>query len=101
MWSLFAALAIATPAIAGVSVVAPLNNSNVASSVQYAASATTTCAKGVSAMGIYTAPNVLAYTVNGSTLNTELTLSPGTYNTRSRGVGQLRRSEHHPSNDLC
>jgi hypothetical protein len=76
-----AALAIATPAVAGVSVVAPINNSNVATSVQYVATATTTCAKGVSAMGIYTAPYVLAYTVSGPKLNTVLTLSPGTYNT--------------------
>jgi len=76
-----AALAIATPAVAGVSVVAPINNSNVAISVQYVANATTTCAKGVSAMGIYTAPYVLAYTVSGPKLNTVLTLSPGTYNT--------------------
>ena len=53
---LIAALAIATPAVAAVSVVAPLNNSNVATSVQYVATATTTCPKGVSAMGIYTAP---------------------------------------------
>jgi len=32
-------------------------------------------------MGIYTAPNVLAYKVAGSSLNTYLTLAPGTYNT--------------------
>jgi hypothetical protein len=32
-------------------------------------------------MGIYTAPYQLAYTVNGASLNTNLTLSPGTYNT--------------------
>jgi hypothetical protein len=83
---LFAALAIAAPAVAGVSVVAPIDNSNVATSVQYVATATTTCAKGVSAMGIYTAPNVLAYTVNGSTLSTAL---------------NLRRSEHNPCNDIC
>jgi hypothetical protein len=79
MLPLFAALAIASPAVAGVSVVAPLNNSNVATSVQYVATATTTCAKGVSAMGIYTAPNVLTYTVSGSKLNTILSLNPGTY----------------------
>lgn len=64
-----------------VSVNAPANNSNVATTVQYVATATSSCAKGVSAMGIYTAPNVLAYTVNGNKLNTELTLTPGTYNT--------------------
>ncbi len=81
MLPLFAALAIAIPAVAGVTVVAPLNKSTVTTKVQYVATATTTCAKGVSAMGIYTAPYVLAYTVSGSTLNTELSLSPGTYNT--------------------
>ncbi|MBZ5681992.1 MAG: hypothetical protein LAO24_17980 [Acidobacteriia bacterium] len=32
-------------------------------------------------MGIYTAPGVLAYTVNGSSISTDLKLSPGTYNT--------------------
>ncbi len=76
-----AAMAVATPAVAGVSVVSPIHNSNVATSVQYVATATTTCAKGVSAMGIYTAPYVLAYTVSGPRINTVLSLSPGTYNT--------------------
>ena len=42
----------ATSAFAGVSVTAPANNSAVATTVQYVASATTSCAKGVSAMGI-------------------------------------------------
>jgi hypothetical protein len=32
-------------------------------------------------MGIYTAPGKLAYTVGGASLNTYLSLSPGTYNT--------------------
>jgi len=32
-------------------------------------------------MGIYTAPSVLAYTVNGGNLNTYLSLAAGTYNT--------------------
>ncbi len=81
MWRVFVWLAIATPAVAGVSVSAPVNNSSVATNVQYIATATTACNKGVSAMGIYTAPNVLAYTVNGSSLNTELSLGPGTYYT--------------------
>jgi major membrane immunogen (membrane-anchored lipoprotein) len=78
---LFVAMATAVPAVAGVSVTAPANNSKVASSIQYVATASTTCAHGVSAMGIYTAPGVLAYTVGGAALNTELTLSPGTYDT--------------------
>ena len=79
--ALLVALATATPAVAGVSVIAPANNSNVATSVQYVATSTTACAKGVSAIGIYTAPGVLAYVANGSALNTVLTLNPGTYNT--------------------
>src|ERR1700758_4857138 len=74
-------LGLGLPAVAQVSVTAPINNSNVATAVQYVATATTSCSKGVSAMGIYTAPNVLAYTVNGNKLNTELSFSPGTYNT--------------------
>ena len=68
-------------AVAQVSVSAPANNSVVSTTVQYVATARSSCAKGVSAMGIYTAPNVLAYVVNGASLNTLLTLNPGTYRT--------------------
>jgi major membrane immunogen (membrane-anchored lipoprotein) len=64
-----------------VTVSAPENNSTVSTTVQYVASATTSCSKGVSAMGIYTAPGVLAYTVSGAQLNTLLTLNPGEYQT--------------------
>ena len=64
-----------------VNVSAPANNSTVSSSVQYVATATSSCAKGVAAMGIYTAPGVLAYTVNGASLNKTLSLNAGTYNT--------------------
>ncbi len=82
MWMMILALgALAVPAYAGVTVSAPLNNSEVATTVQFVAKASTSCSKGVSAMGIYTAPNVLAYTVNGAALNTQLNLSPGTYQT--------------------
>ena len=66
---------------AGVNVNSPAHNSTVASPVRYSASSTTGCSKGVSAVGIYTADNVLAYTQNGSSLNTTLKLNPGTYNT--------------------
>ncbi len=65
----------------GVSVTAPANNSTVGSPVNYVATATTSCSKGVSSMGIYTAPGVLAYVVNGASMNYNLSLSPGTYNT--------------------
>jgi phosphatidylinositol-3-phosphatase len=71
-----------TAAVAGtVAVTAPLSSSTVTSPVKFAATATTTCAAGISSVGIYTAPYQLAYVVNGASLNTSLTLSPGTYNT--------------------
>lgn len=64
-----------------VQVTAPANNANVANQVQYVATGTSSCASGIAAMGIYSAPGVLSYVVPGSSLNTVLTLSPGTYNT--------------------
>jgi major membrane immunogen (membrane-anchored lipoprotein) len=65
----------------GVFVTKPGNNSTVTSPVNFVATATTSCSKGVASMGIYTAPFQLAYSVNGASLNTNLTLSNGTYNT--------------------
>lgn len=70
----------AIPAFATVKVTSPPSGSSAASPIHFVASATTTCSKGVTSMGIYTAPNALAYTVSGSSLNTYLTLSTGTYN---------------------
>ncbi|HEY6337571.1 MAG TPA: hypothetical protein VIW68_03675 [Candidatus Sulfotelmatobacter sp.] len=66
---------------AEVQVMAPANNSNVATQVQYVATGSTSCAEGVSAMGIYTSPGALAYQTKGASLNTLLTLNPGTYHT--------------------
>ena len=65
----------------GVYVSSPANNSTVGSPVTFAASATTSCSKGVASMGIYTAPNQLAYVGNGASLNTSLSLGAGTYYT--------------------
>src|SRR5215475_9302448 len=79
--AIFFVLGAAFPVLAQVSVTAPANNSQVATTVQFVATARTACAKGVSAIGIYTAPNVLAYRANGSSLNTLLNLAPGTYQT--------------------
>ena len=62
-------------------VTSPSNNSSVGSSVNFTATATTSCSKGVSSMGIYTAPSQLAYVVNGASMNHTLTLGSGTYNT--------------------
>jgi hypothetical protein len=65
----------------GVSVSSPANNSTVGSPVNFKATATTSCSKGVSSMGIYSAPGVLAYVVNGASMNYNLSLSAGKYNT--------------------
>src|SRR6266571_4016335 len=75
------AVTITVSSSSGVFVTSPANNSTVGSPVHYAATATTTCSKGVASMGIYTAPYQKAYTVSGASLSTDLTLSPGTYNT--------------------
>lgn len=64
----------------GVSVSSPANNSTVGSPAAYVASATTNCSKGVAAMGVYV-NNQLVYVGNGATLNTQLSLSPGTQHT--------------------
>jgi hypothetical protein len=71
--------ALALPAVAGVTVTSPSNGANVGTSVHFVASSSSpSCAKGVSAMGIYTSPGVLAYVVNGAKLDTSLTLASGT-----------------------
>ena len=65
----------------GVAVSAPANNSTVISPVSYTATAgTTTCIRGVAAMGIYV-NNSLAYSVSGATLNTQVSIAPGSQNT--------------------
>jgi hypothetical protein len=64
----------------GVYVTSPANNSTVGSPTNFAATATSACPSGVASMGIYTGPGQLAYVGNGATLNTSLSLGPGTYN---------------------
>ena len=80
-FALLLALSSGTLAFAGVSVSAPANGSHVSTTVQYVAKASTNCAKGISAIGVYPTPGNLAYTTSGSNLNTELTFSPGDYQT--------------------
>jgi hypothetical protein len=80
-FALLLALGSGTLASSSVLVSAPANGSNVATTVQYVASATTSCPAGVAAIGIYSAPGVLAYSTNGSSLNAELYLNPGDYQT--------------------
>jgi len=74
-----AGVKITVQAGSGVHVVSPSSNSTVGSSVNFVATATTACSKGVASMGIYTAPSQLAYVVSGASLNHSLSLSPGTY----------------------
>lgn len=64
----------------GVWVTSPANNASVNSPINYAATATTSCPKGVASMGIYIS-NQLNYVVSGAKLNTNLTLTAGTYDT--------------------
>src|ERR1700757_1717083 len=70
----------ATSAFAGVTVSTPANGSTVGTSVNFVATANTSCSKGVAAVGIYPAPYSLVYTVGGAELNTSINLNPGTYN---------------------
>ena len=69
---------IAAPAFATVVVSSPSNDETVGSSVQFVASATTSCSKGVASMGIYI-DNSREYLVDGASLNTTLTIGAGTH----------------------
>jgi len=77
---LVAFLAFSAHGFAAVTVTSPANDAIVTSPVSYVATATTTCAKGVGSMGIYVS-NKLIYVVDGKSLNTTISLSPGKYNT--------------------
>jgi hypothetical protein len=75
MLSLFAA-----PAFATVTISTPTNDETTSSSVKFVASATTTCSKGVSSMGIYVDGD-REYVAGGASLDTTLSLSGGTHST--------------------
>lgn len=65
-----------------VTVNAPANGASVGTPVNYVASASSPgCSKGISAMRIYTASGVNAYTINANKLNTNINLPVGSYNT--------------------
>src|ERR1051326_7569489 len=71
--------AFALPATAGVFVNSPTNGSTVGNSVHFVASGQSPdCPRGVAAVGVYTAPGVLAYVVGGSQIDTYITLNSGT-----------------------
>jgi 6-phosphogluconolactonase (cycloisomerase 2 family) len=65
-----------------ITVTSPANNSKTTSPVNYAATATSSgCAQGISAIRVYSAPSVSAYTIAGGSLNAYINLPPATYNT--------------------
>jgi hypothetical protein len=72
-------LAFALPAFGSVAVSSPSNNTSVAPSTKFVASASTTCSKGVAAVGVYV-DNKLEYVANGAALNTTIALTPGKHN---------------------
>jgi hypothetical protein len=65
---------------AGVNINSPANNSTVNGAVNFSASANSSCSQGVGSMGIYPAPNQLAYVGGGSNLSHSLALNSGKYN---------------------
>ena len=72
--------ATALPAFATVLVNSPYNGETVGSTVQFVANAnTTTCSRGVASMGVYV-DNKLEYVVNGTHLNTSLSMASGKRN---------------------
>ena len=73
-------LAFAAYASASVTVSSPANNSTVGSPVTYSATATSSCAQGVAAMGVYV-NNQLVVKQSGPSLNASVSLSNGYYGT--------------------
>ncbi len=74
---LLLALAFPSSALATVNVSSPMAGSTVSSPVHYVATASaSTCASGVASMGIYV-NNQLVYTVNGTSLNTSISMANG------------------------
>lgn len=63
----------------GVSVSSPANGATVGSPTSFVASATTGCSSGVASMGVYD-DNNLKYVVQGSQMNTQITLPGGSQN---------------------
>jgi hypothetical protein len=79
--STFTAIDLSVSSSAGVWVSSPSNGATVSSPVSYQATATTgSCAKGVASMGVYV-NSKLAYVQQGASLKTNVSLSPGSYDT--------------------
>lgn len=70
-------ITVASATTSGVFVTSPTNGATVVASANFVASATTSCSKGVSSMGVY-ANNQRLYVVAGAKLNQSLNLPTGT-----------------------
>ncbi len=77
---IFLIVSLAIPAFASVSVTSPSNGNTLSSPVNYVASSTSSCSKGVASMGVYV-DNQLQVVVNGHTMNTDVTISQGSHKT--------------------
>jgi len=77
---MFLLASLAVPAFAGVTVSSPNNGGTVSSPVNYVASSTTSCSKGVASMGVYV-DNQLQTVVNGNSMNANVTISTGNHKT--------------------
>ncbi|HLJ78255.1 MAG TPA: alkaline phosphatase family protein [Acidobacteriaceae bacterium] len=86
-----------TVASAGITVAAPASGSAVNSPVAFNATASSSCSAGVAAMGIYI-NDQLKYVVNGSTLNTSLSLPAGSYYTVVQDWDNCGSSSKQPLN---
>ncbi len=76
----FASTLLASATTPVVTVTSPGSGASVGSPVNFVASASSSgCAKGISAMRIYTAPGVDAYTTMSGNLNTNINLPKGSY----------------------
>jgi 6-phosphogluconolactonase len=73
---------LASATVPVVTVTSPAPGASVGSPVNYVASASSSgCSKGIAAMRIYSAPGVDAYTVDASSLDTNINLPTGSYST--------------------
>ncbi|HZQ21771.1 MAG TPA: hypothetical protein VFA89_03140 [Terriglobales bacterium] len=70
-----------TSSMGAITVMAPTGNTVFGSAIHYVANATSGCPQGVARMAVYTAGSDPAYQVQGGSLDTTISLSPGTYNT--------------------
>ncbi|HEY6446478.1 MAG TPA: alkaline phosphatase family protein [Acidobacteriaceae bacterium] len=80
VFCLSAVAALTLSSCASVTVGSPAAGATVESPVHYSASSTTTCKAGIASMGVYV-DNQLKYVSKGNTLNTSLSLPPGSYDT--------------------